>query len=72
VTRYTVLLKPEPEGGFAVSIPALPGLHTLGESEEEALDNAREAIELYLEELSDRGEPIPEETLPPHLAAVDI
>ncbi len=70
--RYTVLLKPEPDGGYAVSAPALPGLHTLGDTEEEALANAREAIELYLEELTARGEPAPEEVGPPHLVAVEV
>ena len=33
---YTVLLRPEPEGGYTVTCPALPGLVTYGESLEEA------------------------------------
>ncbi len=47
---YTVLLQPDPEGGFVVHVPALPEVCTQGETESEALANAREAIELALEE----------------------
>ena len=44
-----------------MSIPALPGLFTQGDSREEALKAAREAIEFYLECLAAEGEGIPEE-----------
>jgi antitoxin HicB len=57
---YTVLLQPEPEGGFTVTCPALPGLVTYGESLEEARAMAADAIEGYLECLREDGEPIPE------------
>ena len=50
--RYTVVLDPDPEGGFTVTVPAIPSVVTEGETEEEALANAREAIELARE----RGE----------------
>ncbi len=58
---YTVLLTPEEEGGYSVAVPALPGCHTQGDTVEEALANAREAIELYLEVLRDEGQPFPED-----------
>ncbi len=58
---YTVVLTPEEEGGYSVAVPALAGCHTQGETVEEALANAREAIELYLEVLRDEGRPIPED-----------
>ena len=59
---YTVILTPDAgEGGYTVRVPALPGCNTEGVTLEEALANAREAIELYLEELQARGEPIPED-----------
>jgi predicted RNase H-like HicB family nuclease len=62
VRQYTVLLIPDPEeGGYTVRVPALPGLNTEGDTLEEALANAREAVELYLEVLRERGEQIPEE-----------
>jgi antitoxin HicB len=57
--RYSVTLRPEPEGGFTVRVPALPEIVTYGESEDEAIANAREAIELVLESRAERGEMIP-------------
>lgn len=57
--RYSVTLRPEPEGGFTVRVPALAEIVTYGETEEEALANAREAIELVLESRAERGETIP-------------
>jgi antitoxin HicB len=56
---YKILLKPEPEGGFTVNVPALPGCITYGSDLEEAKANAREAIELYIESLKEHGEVIP-------------
>jgi predicted RNase H-like HicB family nuclease len=56
---YTIVLETEKEGGFVVSVPALPGCLTQGESRTEALRNAREAIAAYIEELRSRGEDIP-------------
>jgi antitoxin HicB len=41
---YHILLTPEDEGGFSVSVPALPGCFTQGETIEEAIEMAREAI----------------------------
>jgi antitoxin HicB len=58
---YTIVLETEEEGGFVVSVPALPGCLSQGESRDEALKNAREAIAVYLEELRARGEKIPRE-----------
>ncbi|GAB3920261.1 type II toxin-antitoxin system HicB family antitoxin [Mucilaginibacter myungsuensis] len=56
---YRILLKPEPEGGYTVNVPALPGCITYGETLEEAKVNAKEAIELYIESLKEHGEDIP-------------
>ena len=47
--KFIVVLEPAEEGGFNVSIPALDGCFTQGESEEESLMNAKEAILCYLE-----------------------
>lgn len=58
---YTVVLEPERDaGGFSVSVPALPEIATQGETVEEALANAKEAIELVLTDRSARGEEIPD------------
>ena len=55
---YKVLLKPEPEGGYTVNVPALPGCITYGETLEKAKINAQEAIELYVESLKEHGEDV--------------
>lgn len=57
---YKILLHKEPEGGFTVSVPALPGCISFGENIDEAISMAKEAIELYIEELQERGDPIPD------------
>jgi antitoxin HicB len=57
---YNVLLQPEPEGGYTVTCPSLPGLVTYGETLEEARTMAVEAVEAYLESLQVDDEPIPE------------
>jgi predicted RNase H-like HicB family nuclease len=59
VLQYRVLLRKEPEGGYTVIVPSLPGCVTYGETVEEAIKKAKEAIELYLETLKDLGEEIP-------------
>jgi predicted RNase H-like HicB family nuclease len=71
--RYSVLLTTEPEeGGYSVTVPTLPGLVTQGETLDEALANAREAIAFHLECLESEGQEIPTEDRPPILAAVDV
>jgi hypothetical protein len=47
VTQYSIVLSPEPEGGFTVTVPALPGCITNGKDLESAKRNAREAIECH-------------------------
>lgn len=47
--KFIVVLDPAKEGGFNVSVPAPDGCFTQGESEEESLKNAKEAILCYLE-----------------------
>lgn len=60
--RYTVLLMPDPEdGGYTVTVPAMPGCITEGDTLDEALDHARDAIRLYIEDLEAEGQTAPEE-----------
>lgn len=59
---YRVLLNREPEGGYTVTVPALPGCITYGETVDEAITMAKEAIELYIESLVEHNEPIPDES----------
>jgi antitoxin HicB len=71
--EYTVLLDPDEEdGGYTVTVPALPGVVTQGETIDEALEMAKDAIALYLEDLVADGEPIPAERLAPQLAVVRV
>ena len=59
--RYKLLLRKEPEGQYTVTVPALPGCITFGDNIEHAIEMAKEAIELYIGELQDRGEAIPDD-----------
>ena len=59
---YKILLHKDNEGGFMVTVPALPGCITYGSDIGEATTMAKEAIELYLEELQERGEAIPDDS----------
>jgi antitoxin HicB len=60
--KYTIILVPEEEGGYCVEVPALPGCCTQGETREEAIAMAKEAIELYLQSCKEHCEPMPEES----------
>ena len=51
IEGYNVIFTAEDDGGFSVSVPKLPGCFTEGETMEEAIEMAKEAIDLYLESL---------------------
>ena len=69
--NYRILLRKEPEGGYTVTVPTLPGCITYGETVDEAITMAREAIELYIEHLQAKGDDIPtEEALLQHSLTV--
>jgi antitoxin HicB len=57
--KFRVIVEPDEDGIFVATVPSLPGCVSQGPSQAEALQNAREAIEGYLESLRDRGDPIP-------------
>jgi predicted RNase H-like HicB family nuclease len=58
--NYTFVFNPEPEGGYTVTCPALPGLVTYGETLNEAREMARDAMEGLIEVMLDMGEALPE------------
>ena len=58
---YRITLRKEPEGGYTVLVPALPGCNTYGKTVEEAIEMARDAINGYIESLIEDGEAIPVE-----------
>jgi predicted RNase H-like HicB family nuclease len=60
ISTYRILLNPEPEGGYTVTVPALSGCVTYGETRDEAISMAKEAIELYIESLVEHNEPVPD------------
>ena len=49
--QFTVILEQAPEGGFAVHCPTLKGCWSQGDTEENALENIKDAIKVYLETL---------------------
>ncbi len=51
--KLKMVLEPSDEGGFTVYVPSLPGCISEGDTEEEAINNIKEAIELYLEPIDD-------------------
>lgn len=58
---FQLVFEPDPKGGYTVTVPALPGCTTYGATLEEARKMAREAIELYIEDMTADGEKIPQE-----------
>lgn len=69
--RYNIILRPEPEGGFTVIAPALPGCVTYGKNLAEARKMAADAIKAYLASLKKHGEPIPSDN-DSVIASVDL
>ncbi len=61
LVNYRILFREEPEGGYTVIVPALPGCVTFGETVDEAIAMAREAVEVYIESLREKGEEVPAE-----------
>lgn len=71
--RYTVLIYADPdEHLFGVVVPELPGCVTEGATLDEAIANAHEAIEGHLVAMATHGEEIPEESIPPIIATVEV
>ena len=61
---FSIILEPQPDGGFTVLVPALPEVVTEGDTEPEALANAQEAIGAALAYRQDNGLAIPNDALP--------
>ena len=65
-----VIIYPGEDGYFVAECPSLPGCVSQGETREEAIENIREAIQLYIEVLEEKGQPIPVEKYETLLVAV--
>ena len=50
VLKFNAVFLEEDDGGYSVSVPALPGCFSQGDSFEGAIENIKEAMELYLED----------------------
>jgi predicted RNase H-like HicB family nuclease len=71
--QYSIILHPDAEaGGYTVTVPALPGCVMQGETIEEAIAMARDAIRLYVESLIADGEPVPVEREHPQATVIDV
>ncbi len=57
--RIEIVVEPEEERGFHAYCPALKGLHTCGDTREEALSNAKDAAIAYISSCIKHGDPIP-------------
>jgi antitoxin HicB len=68
---FSVILEPQPDGGFTVLVPALPEVVTEGETEREALVNAEEAIRAVLDYRRAHGIAIPPDA-PPAIRSVTV
>lgn len=65
-----VLVYPGEDGYWVAEVPSLPGCVSQGKTEDEAVENVKEAIELYLEVLQEDGQPIPDDMAPLHIITV--
>ena len=59
---FRLILTPEPEGGYTVTVPSLPGCVTWGKDVAEAKAMAREAIDLYIEDMEAHNEEVPDDS----------
>ena len=65
-----VIIYPGEDGYFVAECPSLPGCISQGKTREEAIENIREAIQLYIEVLQEKGQPIPAKKYETLLVAV--
>lgn len=70
-TKYTVIYTEEPEGGFTVTVPVLPGCVSYGKDLKKAEEMAKDAIKLYLESLRAHQESIPTESKS-YIGSIDL
>ena len=63
--KIPLLLSPQPEGGFTVTSPLLPELVTEGDTLDDALANARDALGAVVEAYEALGRPLPANTMLP-------
>ena len=72
IAKFTAIFDPAEEGGYTVTVPSLPGCITEGDTFEEAVEMAEEAILGYLESLKKNNEPIPEEKRSSLISVINV
>lgn len=72
IYQYTIVLEPNSEGGYTITVPSLPGCITEGETFEEAIVMAKDAIHGYLTSLIKHNEPLPIEEKPLITTSIEI
>jgi predicted RNase H-like HicB family nuclease len=71
--RYTIVITPDSEDGrYVVSVPALPGCFTFGATMDEAIANAKDAIEVHVSGLIKDGDPVPLEPEAAQIMTVEV
>lgn len=71
--RFTLLLIRDPEpASYTVEVPTLPGCLTEGDTIDEAIANAREAIAAWIKSAELDGEEVPEEGSPPQAVTIEV
>ncbi len=65
-----VLIYPGEDGWWIAECPSLPGCHSQGETEQAAIANIKEAMEVWIADAIEHNEPIPEDTLKAQLLLV--
>ncbi len=72
IARFTAIFDPAEEGGYTVTVPSLPGCVTEGDTFEEAVKMARDAIKGYLASLKKHHEPVPNPDSESFLGVIDV
>lgn len=72
IAKYTAVFEPAEEGGYVVTVPALPGCITEGDTFEEAVEMAKDAIQAYVASLRKHKEPIPQEETGSFVGIIEV
>ena len=72
ILKYTAIFEPAEEGGYVVTVPALPGCVTEGDTFEEAVVMVKDAIKCYCSSLIKHGEPVPKEPEEEFIGVVEV